>query len=300
MIRARLILLGVILVLLAAAASALRLTVRERHLAVQAYEDVYYLPPPGWLPLVSLGYREALADLIWCRSLVYFGEEVVHRGTVRYVFDYTEAMLELDPEFLAVYRWVATAALYGDTELEVREVRRAVSIMERGLERFPDDGALAWDIGATLAFELPPLLDDPADDEDARREAAPYLMLATRLGAAPPWMALTNASMLRRLGEAETAARHLEEMYAVTRDEATREEILGAIAALRSQIHAAGVAEAARDEAEDRERDYPYVDPGLFPLIRARDEDDWRAVYRAGFARDLGEDALEDDLAAEP
>ena len=172
--------LGLALALAAAAASVLRSHAHARHAETQTYEDVYYLPPPGWLPAVSIGYRAALADLIWCRSLVYFGEEVVHQGTVRHVFDYTEAMLALDPEFMAVYHWLPTAALYGDRDLTPTDVHRAVAIMERGLALRPSDGRLAWDIGATLAFELPPLLDDPAAKDAARRDAAPYLMLAPR------------------------------------------------------------------------------------------------------------------------
>ncbi|MDQ3035272.1 MAG: hypothetical protein M3Y87_22905 [Myxococcota bacterium] len=287
-VRQALIALGLLAAL--APLSWLRLRALDHHEASKTYEDVYYLPPSQWLPLISLGHQEALADLIWMRSLVYFGDEIVHRGRSRHVFEYTEAMLELDPDFHAVYRWIATAALYGNAELTPTDVRRAVAVMERGLERFPDDGKLAWDIGATLAFELPPLIEDPEEEEAARRDAAPFLMMATRLGHAPAWMALTNATILNRIGEAETAAQHLEEMYAITRDEATRQQIADAIVQLRSQVYAETFVEMNRAEEERRQRELPYVSPALFSLIGSTEEEDWRDTYRDGFARSLDDD----------
>jgi hypothetical protein len=283
-----------LLAALAAPLSLLRVRTLETWSAAATYEDIYYLPSPEWLKVVSLGHHEALADLIWMRALVYFGEEVAHRGQARHVFQYTEAMLALDQDFRAPYHWIATAALYGNAELTPAEVRRAVDIMERGLTRFPDDGELAWDIGATLAFELPPLLDDPEDDADAHRDAAPYLMMAARLGAAPEWMALTNASMLSHLGQVETAAQHLEEMYAMTRDEGTRARIAQTIGQLRSQLHAETLVEWDRRLEEQRLREMPYVSPGLFPLLREVEGERWQDSYRDGFARSL---SAEDDLA---
>lgn len=265
-----------LLVALTVPLSFLRVRTLERWSAASTYEDIYYLPSPEWLKVVSLGHHEALADLIWMRALVYFGEEVAHRGRARHVFQYTEAMLALDPDFRAPYHWIATAALYGNTELTPTDVHRAIDIMERGLARFPDDGELAWDIGATLAFELPPLLDDPEDDANARRDAAPYLMMAARLGAAPEWMALTNASMLTHLGQVETAAQHLEEMYAMTRDEGTRARIAQTVGQLRSQLHAEALVEMDRALEEERLREMPYVSPEFFLLLREEDDERWQ------------------------
>lgn len=288
-----------LVVVLAVPLSVLRIRTLERCSAAATYEDIYYLPSPSWLRVLSLGYHEALADLIWMRALVYFGEEVAHRGRARHVFQYTEAMLALDEDFRSPYHWIATAALYGNTELTPADVRRAIEIMERGLAKFPSDGELAWDIGATLAFELPPLLDDPEEDENARRDAAPFLMMAARLGAAPEWMALTNASMLSHLGEVETAAQHLEEMYAITRDEGTRARIAATIAQLRSQLYAETLIEVDRDQEEARVREMPYVSPELFPLIREPEAERWQEAYRNGFGRSLGfdDDASLEELA---
>lgn len=262
--------------------SVVRLRSREHVLATQAYEDNYYLPPASWLPVVSLGHQEALADLLWMRSLVYFGEEMVARAGLEHVFDYADAVLALDPDFRAVYHWIGMAGLYQPVAITPDEVHRTLEIQRRGLQRFPDDGELAWSIGATLAFELPPLLSDDEARDAARTEGADYLAMASRLGAAPEWAVLSNASMLARVGRAEAAARHLEEMYATVRDEAIRAEIADRIAALRSDSYARAFAAANQEEELARLRELPYVDPDLYFLIGPRSEPDWRQSFREG------------------
>ncbi len=207
-----------LLAVLVFAGDRLRSTSHERFVEGQRYEDTYYLPPPEWLRVFSLGWDEALADFVWMKALVNFGDELQHGGDASHVFDYTEAMLALDPHFRAAYRWIGTAGLYRLGTLTPEDVERSIGIMERGAHVLPADGELAWDIGAALTFELVPLLHDTAAQDRARARGVPYLMEAVRLGAAPEWAALTNATMLARLGRTEQAVRHLEEVYASVDD----------------------------------------------------------------------------------
>jgi hypothetical protein len=266
------------------AAAGLRKGALEHALAGERYEDVYYLPPADWLPAFSLGWDEALADLLWIRALIYFSDEFLSQGALTHVFDYTEAMLALDPDFRAVYRWIGTAGIYRPHEVSPEEIRRSVAIMRRGLDRFPDDGELAWAIGASLAFELAPLLTDRREREAVRAEGAEYLMMAARLGAAPEWAVLSNAAILDRIGRADAAARHLEEMYARVNDEGVRARIAAALAQLRSQVQAEAFVEAERVEEARRLREYPWVRPDLYFLLGPRPVVPWRETYRRGFA----------------
>lgn len=222
------------LVALALASDALRASAHERYQSAQRYEDVYYLPPADWLPVLSLGWDEAAADLLWMRALVYFGQEFEHAGDVEHVFDYADAIVALDPHFLAAYRWMGMAGLYRPQAITVEDLERSVAFMERGAERFPNDGELAWNLGAALAFELPPLLgDDPDGIREARARGLPYLMKATRLGAAPEWSALSNATLLLRIGRRAQAIQHLTQMKALVEDPETRARIEARIQALR-------------------------------------------------------------------
>lgn len=287
--RAALLLILAVLVAVPATA-AVRLGAMEHHVRSSTYEDTYYVPAAGWLPVLSLGWDEALADLLWMRALVYFGDEVAAQGRVQHVFDYADAMLALDPDFRAVYHWVATAGLYRPVAITPEDVENSLTIMRRGLARFPDDGELAWAIGATLAFELPPLLDDQDARERARSEGADYLAMAARRGAGPAWAAISNATILRRVGRTEAAIRHLEEMYAMVGDQAMRGQITAALSELRSQAYGEAFTEANRVEEEGRVRELPYVSAELYFILGPRPVVDWRRPYTAGFGAQLFEE----------
>jgi hypothetical protein len=292
--------IALVLALVAAFVPALWLGERTRahQEATATYEDVYYVPPPTWLNVFSLGHDEALADLLWLRALVYFGDEMAHRGSMRHVFRYTDAMLTLDPDFRAVYEWIATAGLYHPQAISIEDAHTTIEYLRRARERFPDDGELAWILGATLAFELPPMLTSEEEKREAREEGAEHLIAAARMGAGPEWLALTNASILTRVGRSESAVAHLEEMYSATRDDATRARLAAAIASMRSEAYAAGLEESWRAEEEQRLRELPYVSPDLYFVLGPRPVVDWRDAYRRGFAPasiDAARLALEDE-----
>ncbi len=261
----------VIVVLLACAgftAWTLRTRAMDQYLATQRYEDLYYLPPPQWLPLMSLGHREALADLIWMRSLVYFGDEFRHEGSVRHVFQYGRSLLTLDPDFRRVYKWVGMAGLYSPKGSSLQMMEESIEVLEEGANRFPDDGSLAWDAGASIAYELMPHL--PEDDPRIpafRERANDYMMTAARLGAGPDWLVLTNVTQLKKLGKVERAVRHLEEMYAIVRDENVKRQIGAQLQLLRSTAYAAAFQQAVEEFEARRQRDYPYLTPTLYLFV---------------------------------
>jgi hypothetical protein len=243
----------------------------ESHfLATQRYEDVYYLPPPAWLELFSLGHGEAVAGLIWLKALLYFGDELVHRGDVSNLYRYTDAMLALDPYFRRVYRWVATSALYRTGEVTAEDARRVIEYLERGVRLFPDDGELAWDLGANYTYELVPLLPIGEARDEARRKGIEHLRVAALRGAGPTWLVLSTASEMARLGQREQQIAHLEEAYAQIDDPATRKAIEAQLARLRS----ANFAEALRRTFEDlearRRAEFPYLPADLYVLIGPR------------------------------
>ena len=277
-------------------ATLTRIPASARFLEVDGYEDRYYLPTPAWLEVFSLGHREALADLLWIRTLVYYGDELGHQGPERHIFDYAEAILALDPDFRGVYARIGTLALYRASDVTAADAERAASLMQRGVARFPDDGQLAWRTGATLAFEIPPLYPhEPARQDDARARAAPYLIRAVQLAAAPPYAMFSNASLLARIGRSEEAATHLEEMYAVTSDPAQRAEIAAHIEQLRTATFSTAFVEENRRFEDDWGRLLPYAPATLYDLVRPIPVIDTTAVLRDGFGHHAldGEPALE-------
>jgi hypothetical protein len=249
---------------------AVRLEAFAQHRAGRQYKDIYYLPSVRWLPVLSLGYRQALADLIWCKSLIYFGEELSHKGQVKYVFEYTDAILALDPDFRQAYRWVATAAIYRPTEITMEVGLRAADYLRRAVERWPADGELHWDYGSLLRFELAPLEKDPKRKRSLMERAAPHLEAAARHGAGPPWLALNNVDLLNKLGRTEQSIHHLEELYATVQDKEVKREIEERIAALRSRTYAEAMRIANEQFEQERLTLYPYLSPGLFLFVGSR------------------------------
>lgn len=261
----------------------LRLAVFDQRQASLQHEELYYLPPAGWLPVMSLGFQAALADLIWCRSLVYFGEELIQQSSVRYVFDYTDAVLALDPDFRSAYTWIATAALYRPRDVSNEDGLRAAEYVRRAIERWPNDGELHWRYGALLRFELAPTLSAGPRKEALIARAAPHLAIAASLGAGPPWLALNSSSLLQRLGQTEQAIRHLEEVYGTVQDDLTKQRIEEQLAALRSRAFVEALKTANAEFEQRREAGYPYLPPSLFLLVGDKLSERWPALVAARF-----------------
>lgn len=269
---------------IAPAMRELRIRAMSDFVEGQRYEQTFYLPRPEWLRLLSGGYREALAGLIWMRALVYLGEEMFQKGEHAHTFRYSDAILELDPEFRAVYVWTATVVAYNTRGPTKEEMLKALTYLERGVSRFPGDGKLAWELGSFLSFELPSWIDEREEREELRARGAEHLMTAARLGAAPPWMALSNATQLEKLGRLEQAARHLEEMYSVVQDPDTREQIADRLARMRSEAFAEGLRQTFGTLEAERSREYPYIPVDLFLFLGSRLQFDEKQYFRSGFA----------------
>jgi tetratricopeptide (TPR) repeat protein len=260
-----------------------RLTAFTWHLESQRYEDIYYLPPANWLPVLSLGFRDAAADLIWCQSMVYFGEELILRGAVKHVFEYTDAVIALDPDFKQAYRWIGIAAVSRPTGISMADGLRAAKYVERALERWPNDGELHWEYGSLLRFDLAPLLERGPEKDRLLELAAPHLATAASLGAGPPWLALNSASLLERLGRTEQAIRHLEEVYGTVQSEFAKREIEERLAALRTHAFVEALKTATEQFERERTASFAYLTPGLFMLVGPKLDADWPALAQRRF-----------------
>lgn len=236
----------------------------------QTYEDVYYLPPQSWLRPLALGYADAAADMMWMRCLLYFGKEMVSHGETKYLFNYIDAMITLDPDFRAAYKWAAMAGLYHSGSVTPEDGYRVVGYLERAIERWPDDGELYWELGSVLRFEIGPMIEDPVEKQRLYEAAMEPLAAAARLGAGPAWLAGLNSQLFNKLGKTEQAIRHLEEMYDSVDDPTEREQMTLQLARLRSERYAAAF-QAANDELNQSRKDsYPYLSTNLFLLVGSR------------------------------
>lgn len=289
----------VVLAALGVVVRELRLRAFALHHDNQRYEDVYYLPPARILPLASLGFHEALADLIWCRSLVYFGEELGQRGPVKFALDYTDAIITLDPNFRSAYRWAATVSMYRPVTATPEDGLKGAKYLETALKRWPNDGELHWDYGSLLRFEIAPLMPAGAEKERVIALAAPHLAIAASLGAGPAWLALNSAGLLERLGQNEQAIRHLEEVYGTVQDEGTKKAIEARLTELRSQSFVEAIRAANREFEASHQRSYPYLSASLFLLVGARDDSAWTELLATRYLPTAAREQLARDQTGE-
>jgi hypothetical protein len=90
----------------------LRNHAKSRFQAVETEDDRFYLPPAEWLRFFSLGYNEAVTDLIWIKTILYFGSHVETKEGERFVMSYLETAADLDQRFKALYVAGSVLTLY--------------------------------------------------------------------------------------------------------------------------------------------------------------------------------------------
>ncbi|MCU0672280.1 MAG: hypothetical protein MUE69_05735 [Myxococcota bacterium] len=238
-------------------------------LSTKTYEDLYYLPPPDMLQVLSFGHREAAADLAWMKGLVYIGNEFEHRGALQHVFRYADTIVALDPDFRRAYSWGATMGLYRPVSPTLDDAVRAVSYLDHAATRFPDDPEIAWQRAAAWSYELPSFTQDVEEKKRFREIGAEHMVLAARLGGGPAWLALTNATQLEALGQMDRAIHHLAEMHAMTQDEELRAQIEARLEQMRADARLEALRAAERELLEDASRQYPWLPIDFFVLVRS-------------------------------
>lgn len=273
----------VALVLTATGMRALRVRSMDHFIETQTYEDIYYLPPPDWLRIFSLGHREALADLIFMKGLIYFGEEFSERGAVEHVFDYADAALALDPNFKRLYRWVGMAGMYRPVAPTAEDFRRSTEYLRVAARLFPDDGELAWDAGSTILYELRPYIEDEEEKAQMEIEALELMQRAARLGAGPSWLGMANATALRRLGRIDQAIRQLEEVYLTVNDPDEKRRIEARIRMLSGESYASALTEELNSLSASHVEEFPYVPFEFYLLLGPRPPVDEAEQLLAGF-----------------
>lgn len=238
---------------------------------VKETSDVYALPPPEQVVTLSLGYRAALADVLWAHVLVAQGLHTMERRRFENLTLLIDAINALDPTLREPY-------LYADALITIqhgapsrKEVLKAREILERGAANRPLDGEIWLSLGHFVAFIAPgSYLTDPAERAAWRLEGAKMLARAAELGGSDSsisWQALSGASVLRRAGDREAAIRFLQRTLAVTDDPELRQQITRDLEALLGEKQADMY--RARQEAlqELRARDLPFIGKTLLLVL---------------------------------
>ncbi|HWP05880.1 MAG TPA: hypothetical protein VNN72_09070 [Polyangiaceae bacterium] len=223
--------LGVGLFALSAAGiGELRAELLPRFSAVRDKTDTYGLPSPDQVVVASLGYRSALADLLFAHVLVWHGIHFSEKRRLEYAAEYLDTITALDPGFREPY-------YFGDTLIAVQPVKprhgdyvNARRLLEKGLRERPGDTELWLSAGQFIAYVAAPWLDDPKEQAEWRLAGARILARACELVGANeniPYNCIAAAGLFNKAGEREANIEFLERVLAVSDDEEIRAQAYG-------------------------------------------------------------------------
>ncbi|MFO7564434.1 MAG: hypothetical protein R6X02_17440 [Enhygromyxa sp.] len=230
-------------------------------------QDVLYLPPAEHLGPMSLGYREALADLIWIRAVIFAGDRV---GATNYawIMEYLEAIYSLAPGFRRPYAWGGVAFIYSGEDVDRAMIDRAIALYRRGLEHFPEDHELLFAAGMLLTRDVQSVPGYSEDEKSAAMEEGAALIRKAAAFGAPPLVRELAATLVREGGADQLAIQFLETQLLQAEDEDHRRLLR---IKLEAALGEAGLESLERIRAEfeaARQAQAPYVAPELFVLIR--------------------------------
>jgi len=182
--------------------------------------DSFYLPSARALKIGSLGYRHMLADLMWVKTLMYFGEEMNGPKRQTWLAAHAWRVIALDPDFELAYQWAGAAMLYGGRVIDNETVRASNEFYRAAVRRFPHN----WKHPAALAFNLVYELkaESPEEAERNRQEAIGLFRAASRMAGAPPYLRTFTITQLTKAGMNQLAAEYVREAYAAASDEEER------------------------------------------------------------------------------
>lgn len=249
---------------------ALRGALVARTAAIREKTDVYELPSPEQVVALSLGYRSALADLLFAHVLVWHGIHFEEKRRLEFAADYLDTVAALDPTFRDTY-------YFGDTLITMQPVKprhedyvRARRLLEKGLVARPTDTELWLSTGQFIAYVAAPWLDDPKERAEWRLAGARILARACELVGSNeniPYDCISAAGLLSRAGERDANVEFLKRVLAVSDDEEIREQALGYLQR--------ALGERSQDELRERvdrlrdawRADLPFVDLSLELLL---------------------------------
>src|SRR6478736_989601 len=256
--------------LAAIAIHTLRRPLNERFLTIKVQNDVFALPPPRQVVAMSLGYRSALADLIFAHVLVSTGIHVQEKRAFEFVGKYIETVNELDPKFAAPYRMADGLITLQAKAVGPEAYRQARRILERGMAELPYDQALWTTGGQFLAYLGPTAFTDQKEIDDWRLAGGRILARACELVGSDenlPYQCVVAAGLLSKSGQAEASRQFLERMLQVNDDPEIRSLVttvlknaIGAAVLDRVQAHRQAFIRAWT-------KDLPFVSRGAISAL---------------------------------
>ncbi len=198
----------------------------SRFQALKVTSDVYTLPSPDHVIVASLGYRSAMADLIFAHTLVSSGLHLEQKRRFEYVADYLDTVIALDPKFYDTYHFADSLITVQTVAPTWQDYQRTAKILERGLVEYPYDPELWTNAGQWFAYVAWSWI--PPEEQDAwRKRGAEIMARACEMGSTDSSITrrcVAAATVFNKLGEHEAMIEFLQRILILAEDEDTRQK----------------------------------------------------------------------------
>jgi hypothetical protein len=168
--------------------------------------ELLFLPDPDLARSVSLGYQTVLADLIWFKTISYFGTHIEGDRNIRHLDTFCSSILALNPKARHVSLFCAQMLAW-----ELKNPQRARGLLTLSIQHYPNDWMLFYLRGF---FSLHFLKN--------KKEAQIDLMKAASIEDSPAIIKRLAATQIASLDGDEQAIIFLDILISRTSDEATR------------------------------------------------------------------------------
>jgi len=168
-----------------------------------------YVPDPRFLRIASLGYTSAVADILWFRTISYFGAHYRSDRLYPWLAKMCDVVTDLDPRAQYVYRFAGVILPW-----EAKRPDDGIALLDKGIKNFPDYWLFYYLQGTNLYFF-----------KDDLKRAATYLGRAAELPGADPYAVRLAAAMYQQGFDPATAESFLRELANSTPDPTMRKVV---------------------------------------------------------------------------
>lgn len=158
---------------------------------------------------MSLGFANVMADILWFRTISYFGAHYRSDRVYRWLAHMCDLVTDLDPRAEHVYRFAGVILPW-----EAGEADQGIRLLEKGLRTFPDSWMMHYWLGFNYYFF-----------KSDFKTAADYMRRAAELPGAHPNAARLAALLYTKQFGTDTAAALLREMERNVQDPQMREVV---------------------------------------------------------------------------
>ena len=184
-----------------------------------AQESILYLPSGQYLKPLALGYNEMFADLLWIKTISYFGSHFMADKEYPWLYPMLTLIIDLDPRFDFPYYFGGIVL-----SLEANQVNNANQILARGIESYSEKWEYPFYIGVDHYYR-----------EGDPKQALPFLERAATLPGSPEFLKSLIGSLYLKTEGREHALAFFREAYRNTQDDMIRKRISAKIEQILSE-----------------------------------------------------------------